>query len=88
MPHSNNRRKEIKMYDYSNLIGKIIGKFGTRKNFARAMRTQVSTVSQLLNDKRHFSQRTIDKWAAILDIPYDEIGIYFFKKKVGERQVG
>ena len=77
------------MYDTSKLRGRIIEKFGSQNSFAEAVNRSTSFVSQYLNGKNiNLDQPTIDKWAAILEISFDDIPVYFFKKKVHETEQG
>lgn len=74
------------MYDSSKLRGRIIEKFGSQSSFAEAAHRSISYVSQYLNGKVYLDQRIIDEWAVLLDIPNDEIPVYFFTKKVHETE--
>lgn len=69
-------------YDYSRLIGKIVEKFNTRKNFATAMNMSVTSVSEKLNGKKQFRQNEIVRAVDLLGIPADEVKDYFFTLKV------
>ena len=70
------------LYDYSKLNGKIIEIFGTQSNFALAMCLSERSVSLKLNCIRSWKQPEIELACALLGIREDEIGEYFFKKKV------
>lgn len=74
------------MFDTSKLRGRIVEKFGSQKAFATAAHNSVSFVSQYLNGNVYLDQRTIDKWVILLEIPENEIEIYFFRKKVHEME--
>ena len=75
------------MFDYSKLIGRIIEKFGTRKAFAEAYGISENAMSQKLSEKMAITTDDIKAWCKpeFLDIHCDEIGAYFFKKKVQAR---
>ena len=72
------------MFDYNKLIGRIVEKFGTRKNFAIAVGRSENTISKKLSGKMAITTDDILKWSSndFLDIPYLEIPEYFFKIKV------
>lgn len=74
------------MFDTSKLRGKIVEKYGSQKNFAKAAGCSVTFVSLYLNGKTVLDQKVIDKWANLLDIA-DEIDSYFFRKKVHEMEL-
>lgn len=68
-------------FDYSELRGRIISKFGTYTKFAMAMDMDSAWLSTKLNH-REFNTKEIIKAVELLDIPRDEIGKYFFTFKV------
>ena len=70
------------LFDYSKLRGRIVEKYGTIKVFADAIKMNVSTVSQLLNNHRVLDQKHIVTMAKALDINADEIPMYFFASVV------
>ena len=74
------------MFDYSKLIGRIIEKFGTRRAFAEAVNISENAMSQKLSGKMAITTDDIKKWCLpeFLDIPCEEIGVYFFAVKVQE----
>lgn len=69
-------------FNYDKLRGKIIEKFRTQGNFARALGISERTISLKLNNKIFFSQDEISKISDLLNIDSGEIQIYFFDKKV------
>lgn len=69
-------------YDYSKLNGRIVEKCGTKKNFASKMGLTERSVSLKLNNKRPFNQEDIDRSMGVLSILPEEIGVYYFTKKV------
>ena len=74
------------MFDTSKLRGRIIEKFGSQNAFAKAAHRSISFISQYLNGKAFLDQRIIDEWAELLEIPADEIDLYFFTKTVHEME--
>lgn len=70
------------MYETAKLRGRIVEKFGTIKEFAQAAGSSMSFTSQYLNGKKILDQKTIDRWANVLDIPANEYDLYFFARKV------
>lgn len=72
------------MFDYSKLTGRIIEKYGSRRAFANAYGISENAMSQKLSNKMAITTDDIMAWSApeFLDIPSDQIGVYFFKLKV------
>lgn len=72
------------MFDYSKLTGRIIEKYGSRRAFAAAYGISENAMSQKLSNKMAITTDDIMAWSApeLLDIPSDQIGVYFFKLKV------
>ena len=62
----------------SKLRGRIIERYGTIGAFAEALGLNVSNVSMKLNGHAAWTQKQIDKAAALLGILKREIGTYFF----------
>ena len=75
-----------KLFDYTKLRRFILYKFGTIQAFAKELGVSKQTVSYSLNGKYNFSQAKIDEWAKVLEIPAEEIGVYFFDKNVQEKE--
>lgn len=69
-------------YQYDDLIGRIITKFGSRKAFAKAMHISAESLSMKLNGKRFFDQREICRACELLEIAEADIPKYFFTLKV------
>ena len=69
-------------YDYSKLIGAIAEKFSSRCAFARAIGLSEHSLSVKLNGKVAWKQSEIAAACAVLAIPVDLIGTYFFTAKV------
>ena len=74
------------MFDTSKLRGRIVEKVRTITQFCNVSGSDPSAVSRYLNTGDPISQKTICKWADALDIPADEIGLYFFRPKVHETE--
>ena len=71
------------MFDYSKLRGRIREKFGTQAQFAEAMRAEGlnfsdCVCSQKLNNQSEWTQDEITTACNLLDIPAEEIHLYFF----------
>ena len=66
------------MYEYKKLKGRIVEKYGTQRDFAPHVNLSVVSVSQKLNGLKGFSQKDIELWANVLEIPKDDYAAYFF----------
>lgn len=73
---------DIVSFNYDKLKGRIVEKFGTQRNLARALGVSERTISLKLNNKIFFSQDEITKISKLLNISLNEIQDYFFKQKV------
>lgn len=69
-------------FDYSNLVGRIVTKYGTQYNFAIAMEMSERSLSLKLNNKVPWKDREIAKAAELLGIKAIDISKYFFKQEV------
>ena len=70
------------VYDYSKLLGRM-KEFGyTQRELAKVIGMNKATLSAKLNNKFGFTMEEIDAICEVLDISNDEIGKYFFAKKV------
>lgn len=65
-------------FDYSSLNGKIIEKFGSQYNFAKAMGISERSISLKLNGKVGWKQIEIAKAVEVLEINCTDIPKYFF----------
>lgn len=65
-------------FNYSKLRGRIKEKYETQENFAQKMGISRTTLSQKLNNINEFTQQEINKAVELLDLPVEEIPIYFF----------
>ncbi|WP_270245740.1 DUF739 family protein [Lactococcus lactis] len=68
--------------DYSKLKGRIKEKYGSQQDFAKAIGLSEKIISDKLNNKSYWKQSDIDFATELLDIKKEDIGIYFFNKKV------
>ena len=68
--------------DYSKLKGRITEKFSAQYLFARAMGWSSRTASLKLNGLVAWKQTEISKALILLNLTEDDIGDYFFKRKV------
>lgn len=69
-------------FDYSKLRGRIIEKCGSLESFANAVNLSNNTVSKYMNNKIPWKQTNINEAIRVLDIPPEEISIYFFTPNV------
>lgn len=69
-------------FDYSKLRGKIIEKFSTQADFAKAMKWSERTLSLKLNGKVPWKQVDIVNAACLLQLNDTDIPDYFFRPKV------
>lgn len=67
-----------KIYNYSELLGRIRAKNLTQKELAHIIKLNPSTLNQKLNNKSEFSQSEIKNICDVVDIPYSDIATYFF----------
>ena len=70
------------MYNLNKLKGRIIEKFGTQGNFAKAIGVSERTLSLKLDYQVDWKQYEIGKACELLEIPKEEIADYFFTLKV------
>lgn len=68
------------MYSYHKLRGRIVEKYGTNAEFAKAIGITPVALSRKLNGKTGFSQDDIREWSSPehLDIKPEEYPEYFF----------
>lgn len=74
------------MFETAKLRGRIVEKYGTIGDFAKAVKRPISYVSQYLNGKKNLDQVSIDLWARALDIGGSDIDAYFFTRRVHETE--
>ena len=72
------------VFRYNKLRGRIVEKFTTLSRFASALSTYkkktvvVQVVSAKLTGAIRFTIDDVAEWSAVLEIPVEEIGLYFF----------
>ena len=66
------------IYTYAKLRGRIVEKFGTQDRFADRVGISTTSMSNKLTCKTGLSQDDIIQWCSVLEIPVEDIGIYFF----------
>lgn len=66
---------------YAKLRGRIREKFGTNTAFAQAMGIDPASVSFKLNNRTPWKREDIEKACELLEIPIEEVYIYFFSEK-------
>lgn len=70
--------------NYQKLRGRIIEKYGTQGNFAKAIGLSEQTITAKMNGRTGFSQADMTAWSELLDIKPSKIGEYFFTPKVSK----
>lgn len=68
----------ITQYEYRKLIGRIVEKYGTRKEFAKVLGISENSMSLKLNGKTGLSREDMVRWGELLDIDVNDFGAYFF----------
>lgn len=71
-------------FDYSKLRGRMVEKYGSQTAFVKAFGVSENVFSQKMNHKVRFTSDDIVKIVDMLEIPSEEIGIYFFNLKVSK----
>ncbi len=71
-------------FDFSKLRGRIKEKLGNEANFAEKLKISSASLSSKFNNKSDFSASEISRAADkdVLDISLQDLGEYFFKKKL------
>ena len=70
------------MFDYDKLRGKIKEVYRTQKKFAKSLGIGTVSLSQRLNNQLEFTSSEISKSCDLLNVPLEEIPVYFFRAKV------
>ena len=73
--------KEI-IFDYSKLRGRIKERYENEANFSKVLDASPSSLSAKLNNKAYFNPGDILKILEVLEIPDEEVKVYFFNRKV------
>ena len=71
-------------FDFSELKGRVISKYGSQSAFAEAFGISETVFSQKMNNKVRFTSDDIVKITGMLEISSGEIGKYFFTPKVSK----
>ena len=69
------------MYDSSRLKGRIIEKFGTLADFCKRLGINQGTLTSRLHGRSYWRQDEIAHIILLLEIPKDEVSVYFFSEK-------
>lgn len=71
-------------YDFNKLRGRIKEKLGNEAEFAKKLDISPASLSSKFNNRSDFTSTEISRAVDVdvLDIPIDEIGIYFFTKQL------
>ena len=67
-------------FNHSKLLGRMREYGYTQKELAEAIKMNKATLNQKLKNKSHFTTEEMDSISGLLDIPKNEIGIYFFNQ--------
>lgn len=70
------------MKDYSKLKGKIVEVYGSQEKLAKVLDISNQSMSNKMTNKVPFKTNEIEKLVELLAIDPQDIGVYFFKKKV------
>lgn len=72
------------IFDFNKLRGRIKEKLKNESTFAEKLRISPASLSSKFNNKSDFTASEISRACDkdVLDIPVNEIGEYFFKKKL------
>lgn len=67
---------------FPKLLGRIIEKYGTRREFAKTVGVSEGTISLKLKGKVGMTYKDVENWCKLLDIDISDIGEYFFAQKL------
>lgn len=78
------KENEETIFDFSKLRGRIKEKLGNEANFAEKLEISPASLSSKFNNRSDFSASEISRAADrdVLDLSLQELGEYFFKKKL------
>ena len=65
-------------FDFSKLKGRIIEKYKSQAEFAKALGISENTLSLKMNNKSRFTSEDIIRITSMLDISKESVGEYFF----------
>lgn len=66
------------VYDYSKLNGRISEKLGSKQKYAKELDISYLSLYKKMKNEREFKASEIVKSCEVLDIPFNEVGLYFF----------
>ena len=69
-------------FNYQKLRGRMVEKYGSQTEFAKAFGVSENTMSQKMNNKTRFTSDDIIKIADMLEIDQNDVGEYFFTLRV------
>lgn len=75
-------------FNYSKLKGKIVEVYDTLDAFSKTIEMDRATLSSKLNNKTYFTQPQMLEMCDRLNIPINEIPVYFFTVTVEKTQHG
>lgn len=78
---------EKAVFDYSKLRGRITEKVGSLTKFSELSGIAYTSLHERLANKLAFTQPEIFKAMEVLDIPDNEISIYFFNEMVRQSEL-
>lgn len=67
-------------YNYNKLRGLIVEKYGTMGRFSKEIGISETSLSLKLNNRAPFKQSDIEVICSALEIPPEEISVFFFDK--------
>ncbi len=71
--------ENVVVFNYDDLIGRIIAKYRTRENFALKANMSIPTLINKLSGKVDFKSKEIFNFCKLLDIPLEEISKFFYQ---------
>lgn len=69
-------------FNYQKLRGRMVEKYGSQTEFAKAFGVSENTMSQKMNNKTRFTSDDIIKITDMLEIDQNDVGEYFFTLRV------
>ncbi|MCQ2308055.1 MAG: hypothetical protein MJ000_10930 [Bacteroidales bacterium] len=81
-PQNHRKEKHMSKFNFGALIWRIDLVFGTKKAFCEAANISTATLNNYLRGASYMPSDFIASACALLSIPADEIGHYFFNRNV------
>jgi hypothetical protein len=75
------------VFDFSKLRGRIKEFYGSEQKFSKKVKISASSLSSKLNNKTYFNSSEVVNLSKALEIPDDEVNVYFFRKKVRKTEL-